>query len=135
MPWRKLLPARKSTPRGTVYLLHFSRPFGRGKSQAQHYIGFTRNLEDRVEDHTKGRGSKLIRLVTEEGTVITVAKVWKDVDATFEYRLKNRGGAKRICPVCQQAHALVQEEDGEDDALRTGLPENRIIDKDTDDPY
>ena len=38
---------------GIVYLLHFDRSY----RHARHYIGFTQNLEQRLEAHRAGRGS------------------------------------------------------------------------------
>jgi len=43
---------------GIVYLLHFERSY----RHARHYIGFTQNLEQRLEQHRAGRGSPLLPL-------------------------------------------------------------------------
>ena len=96
MPWRPLFPTRERTPWGTVYLLHFSRPFG----HAQHYIGFSREVDGRLEEQLRGNGAQLVRRVIEAGIEITLAKEWEGVPLTFEYQLKNRGGARKYCPVC-----------------------------------
>ena len=42
---------------GIVYLLHFERSY----RHARHYIGFTQNLEQRLEEHRAGRGSPCCR--------------------------------------------------------------------------
>lgn len=96
MVWRPLLPATVHTPTGTVYLLHFERPFG----HAQHYIGFSRDVDDRLEEQLRGNGARLVRHVIAAGIPIVLAKEWPNVDQVFEYRLKNRGGARRCCPIC-----------------------------------
>jgi predicted GIY-YIG superfamily endonuclease len=38
---------------GTVYLLHFDRPYW---GPMQHYVGFTRNLPQRLRAHREGDG-------------------------------------------------------------------------------
>lgn len=98
MPWRPLLPPRSTTPIVDVYLLHFDRPFG----HARHYIGSTESLEDRFESHVTGAGSTLVKHAVNAGVNVTLAQVWKGVPLTEEYRLKNRGGAGRWCPICKQ---------------------------------
>ena len=102
MPWRPLLPARRSTPRGCVYVLHFSRPFG----HARHYIGFTRRSTEaepleRVVEHLTGRGARLLRYAVNAGIGVTLGLVKANVSQVEEYRLKNRGGAGRVCQCCR----------------------------------
>jgi hypothetical protein len=99
MPYRKLLPETSRTLKGTVYLLHFEQPFG----HAQHYIGFSRVIDDRLTDQLRGSGARLVQHVIAAGIVISLAKEWIDVPQTMEFRLKNRGGAARICPICKGA--------------------------------
>lgn len=85
--------------RGIVYLIHFEKPL----KHARHYIGFCEfgNLEKRMEQHRKGNGSKLMAAVNEAGIGWEVAKIWENVDRSFERRLKNRNGASRFCPFCK----------------------------------
>ena len=80
---------------GTVYLLHFDQPY----KHAQHYIGWTNNLPNRVKDHTTGNGSKLLRACKLAGIAFIVARVWK-ADRYFERRLKKQRHAGRMCPTC-----------------------------------
>ena len=43
---------------GTVYLLHFVRPFDVNPvSRAQHYLDWSRDVPHRLRKHRKGRGS------------------------------------------------------------------------------
>ncbi|WP_013325691.1 GIY-YIG nuclease family protein [Gloeothece verrucosa] len=45
-----------------VYLLHYKSPIGNlsnPKGQAQHYLGFTTDLETRLTDHQLGKGAKI----------------------------------------------------------------------------
>ena len=44
---------------GTVYLLHFATPF----KHARHYVGYTTDLEQRIEEHRTGRGARLLAVV------------------------------------------------------------------------
>jgi len=81
---------------GTVYLLHFERPF----RHARHYIGWTQHLEARLKHHAAGSGARLLAAVVAAGIGWVCARTWTDVDRHFERRLKNRHGAVRICPIC-----------------------------------
>ena len=81
---------------GTIYLIHFTEHL----EHAGHYIGYTaRDLEDRIADHLTGRGAKLMAAVVAAGISFEVVRTWQG-DAVLEQRLKNLGGAARLCPVC-----------------------------------
>lgn len=81
-----------------VYLLHFSKSIG----HAQHYIGQTdRSIEVRLEEHRSGRGARLTQLAVAAGLDIILARTWVGAPRCFEQKLKNRGGARRFCPVCR----------------------------------
>lgn len=89
-----------------VYLIHFGRPFVRGKRSCQHYLGSTIvGVENRMFLHRAGRGSKLMRLVSEEGIPWSVVKTWettREERYRLERRLKNQRNHKRLCPVCKR---------------------------------
>lgn len=86
-----------------VYLLCFSRPLG----HARHYIGQTdRTVAERVAEHRSGRGARLTRMAVQAGIELRLARTWNDAPRCFEQRLKNRGGASRVCPLCIPALAL-----------------------------
>lgn len=81
----------------TVYLLHFDRPFG----HAKHYLGSTTHLARRLGDHRTGHSSsKFMNKIHDAGIGFQLARVWKG-DKQTERKLKNQGGASRICPVCK----------------------------------
>jgi predicted GIY-YIG superfamily endonuclease len=80
---------------GTVYLLHFDRPY----HHARHYIGFTRDLGRRIARHRDGRGSPLIEAASNAGIEFTVARVWHNVTGRFERRVHHMM-AKLLCPLC-----------------------------------
>ena len=75
-----------------VYLLHFHQPIGNPHSphgSAQHYLGWTDDLDKRIREHRKGnpRASKLCAFAARQGISFTVAEVVPG-DRTLERRLK-----------------------------------------------
>lgn len=100
MVYRRLDAFPRSDRLVTVYLLHFSEPFG----HAQHYIGVTGSLQEvprRLGEHRSGKGAVLCKHATDAGISLTVARVWVEVPRYTEIKLKNQGGARRLCPICQ----------------------------------
>lgn len=82
---------------GTVYLLHFETPY----EHAQHYLGFSKVLHERLELHRQGRSRvPLIRAVVDAGIKMTLVRTWESKDRHFERKLKNGGHLRRLCPVC-----------------------------------
>ncbi len=94
------LAGESKQPRvGTVYLLHFSRPY----YHARHYIGFSRRVEIRIREHRSGYGSPLVEAVFNAGIEIFVARTWDHVTLAFERRLHQavpHHGGKNGCPIC-----------------------------------
>lgn len=88
----------------TVYLLHFERPIGNPtnpRAQAQHYLGFTGDLEKRLKEHRKGwSGAGLVRAFRQAGIKFRLARTWEG-DGMLERKLKNRHNAPRLCPICR----------------------------------
>jgi predicted GIY-YIG superfamily endonuclease len=83
--------------RGTIYLLHFARPY----RHARHYLGFAEDLEQRLAQHRAGRGARLVQVVLGAGIGFEVARTWKG-DRRLERRLKNqRNAPARLCPICR----------------------------------
>ena len=81
---------------GIVYLLHFERSY----RHAGHYIGFTQNLEQRLEEHRAGRGSPLIAAAIAEGIDFQLAAIWEG-DRHDERRLHRQKNTRaRLCPLC-----------------------------------
>ncbi len=68
----------------TVYLLHFDVPY----KHARHYLGFTDNLENRLAEHRKGNGARLLQVTNGAGITFVLARVWSG-DRNFERILKN----------------------------------------------
>jgi predicted GIY-YIG superfamily endonuclease len=90
-----VLDAARAAANGTVYLLHFDRPY----RHAAHYTGWTTNLADRLDDHATGHGARLLAVITQAGIGFTLARTWPG-SRTRERALKRQGGAARRCPLC-----------------------------------
>ena len=98
----KWLPGHDRMILGTVYLLHFSRPY----RHARHYVGFATDLDRRLRQHRKGVSCPLVRCAVAEGIEIFLARTWKEVTVDFEKWL-HRGYRKRlVCPICSGPSAF-----------------------------
>ncbi len=92
----------------TVYLLHYKQPISRGVSptgkalEANHYIGFTNDLIQRILEHAEGHGARFTQVCHEREIDFALARTWegKGADRSFERRLKNYKKARRLCPIC-----------------------------------
>ena len=93
-------PSRKVAMTGTVYLIHFLTPY----KHAKHYLGYCNKEEEklgqRLARHMAGRGARLMAVIIAAGIGWKVARTWRG-DRHLERRLKNRGGATRLCPLCR----------------------------------
>ncbi len=92
-----LAEAVASNDDGIVYLLHFNRPL----HHARHYMGWTKNLEERLKAHDNGNGARLMEVITEQGITWQLARTWKG-GRDLERRLKRRHEGPRLCPICKQ---------------------------------
>ena len=81
--------------RGTVYLIHFDSPY----RHARHYLGWTADLDARLEAHRTGRGARLMEVITLAGITWQLARTWPGGRAR-ERAIKNRHEAPRLCPLC-----------------------------------
>lgn len=81
-----------------VYVLHFDPPF----KQAKHYVGFTdqEDVGDRIVEHLKGTGSRLVRAAVGAGVTIHIAHVFVGADRHFERRIKRSTDVCRWCRMC-----------------------------------
>lgn len=87
---------------GTIYLIHFDKPIGdmsNPRSQALHYLGWTKDLGKRLDRHSIGRGSAIMRAVMNSGVGWKVVKTWPGT-RDEERRMKNQKNSKRYCPSC-----------------------------------
>lgn len=90
--------------KGTVYLIHFSRPIGNTsnrRAMAQHYIGWTQNEPQRLHDHdTTVDGARIMQAVVAAGIGWRVVRRWTNKNRKFERKLKDRKKARDLCPEC-----------------------------------
>jgi hypothetical protein len=84
---------------GTVYLLHFSRPY----YHARHYLGWTvrETACERFQTHVSGQGSGLVRAAVQAGITVELACTWEQRDRHFERALKRLRAATELCPLCR----------------------------------
>jgi predicted GIY-YIG superfamily endonuclease len=94
---------RRDTHAGIVYLIHFDRPY----KHARHYLGWTQQLDERLELHRTGRGARLMAVVTAEGITWQLARTWQPAFRRRERQIKTQGGLSRCCPLCGVAPRLV----------------------------
>jgi len=79
-----------------VYLLHFHHRY----KHVAHYTGSTHNLTNRLAQHAKGRGARLLAVVHAAGITWTLART-REGGKQRERQLKRQGGASRRCPLCK----------------------------------
>lgn len=87
----------------TVYLLHFHQRY----KHSRHYTGSTTNLAQRLDQHAKGHGARLLAVVQAAGITWTLARTWEG-GKSRERQLKRQGGASRRCPICKGKKPLVR---------------------------
>jgi predicted GIY-YIG superfamily endonuclease len=79
-----------------VYLLHFDRPY----RHAKHYLGYTKDLAQRMSQHACGRGARLVEVITAAGIGFRLVRVWSDGTRKTERQVKRQKQSVRFCPVC-----------------------------------
>lgn len=90
--------------KGTVYLIHFDTPIGDTANKhgyAQHYIGWSSDLQARINEHKQGQGAKIIAWCVKHAITWHVARTWPNSTRNDERKLKNQKNAKRLCPICK----------------------------------
>ena len=80
---------------GVIYMLHFDRPY----RHARHYTGWTTDLLDRLDQHAKGAGARLVAVIWHAGIGFTLIRICEGTRRN-ERAIKNAGGAVRFCPAC-----------------------------------
>jgi predicted GIY-YIG superfamily endonuclease len=79
----------------TIYLIHFAEAY----KHARHYLGFTDDLDARLERHRAGSGARLMEVIKDADITWQVARTWQG-DRKLECQLKNGKRAPRLCAVC-----------------------------------
>ncbi|MBE9178628.1 endonuclease [Oculatella sp. LEGE 06141] len=80
------------------YLLHFDRPIS-DRHTAQHYLGYSDNIENRITQHERGHGSRLCQVAKERDIGFIVAREWIG-DRSLERQLKRQKNTPRLCWIC-----------------------------------
>ncbi len=78
---------------GTVYLVHFDRPY----QHARHYLGWARNVKRRLAEHETGRGARLLAVVRAAGIGWQLARMWPGSRAR-ERQIKPRAAMPANAP-------------------------------------
>ena len=83
-----------------IYIIHFEEPY----YHARHYVGYCADgmLQQRLERHRAGQGSRLMLAIEAAGVDWTVALTHPG-DRRFERRLKKSKNTSRFCPICRPA--------------------------------
>lgn len=77
-----------------VYLIHFAVRY----HHAGHYLGYSSDLEARIQAHRMSQGARLMEVVNEVGINWQVVRVWPEGDYELERALKARHNGPRLCP-------------------------------------
>jgi predicted GIY-YIG superfamily endonuclease len=86
----------KRASKVTVYLIHFEVRY----KHAGHYLGSALNLEERLAQHLKNEGARLLEVVNDAGIKWRVVRTWEGTRAT-EAKFKRAKHNVRLCPICQ----------------------------------
>ncbi len=106
------------------YLIHFDEPIG--KSHAQHYLGFAKDLHKRIAQHRTDRGASLVRSANARGISWHVVRVWRNADADAEVALKLMI-PKNLCPYCNVSVTRKRERLEKSPSARGAAPESNLV--------
>jgi predicted GIY-YIG superfamily endonuclease len=79
-----------------VYLLHFSS----GLKHAHHYIGWSNDIDKRIQHHRDGSGARICAVAVAAGIELIKARVWEGKERDFERQLKRYHKSTLLCPIC-----------------------------------
>jgi hypothetical protein len=88
-----------------IYVLHFETKL----SHAEHYVGCTHELQNRLRAHAFGYGSRLTEVLRERGIEWKLAALGSTSHSGMrrvERKLKNQHNAKRYCTICSGKASL-----------------------------
>lgn len=60
-----------------LYLIKLSSPLGSERHQAEYYIGISRDWEQRLAEHRRGVGAKMLAFATQKDIKFSVIRVWQ----------------------------------------------------------
>lgn len=93
-------PTENAKEGAKLYLLHFHG--GAVAGHAGHYLGYSNNVDRRLEEHKAGTGSPLVAAAYANGLTPEVVRVWDPGTRGYERALKNQKNLPRLCPVCRE---------------------------------
>ncbi len=79
-----------------VYLICFDKPF----KHACHYLGWAKNIGQRIREHRNGRGARLLAVLKEMEIGWQVVRVWPGETRALEARFKATHDRVSLCPIC-----------------------------------
>jgi predicted GIY-YIG superfamily endonuclease len=79
-----------------VYLIHFHTHY----KHAGHYLGWSSNVEARLEEHRKGQGARLMTVIYQHNIGWECVREWEG-DRELERRLKRWHSGAKLCPICK----------------------------------
>jgi predicted GIY-YIG superfamily endonuclease len=87
-----------------IYILHFHERI----HHAQHYVGSTTNLFQRITAHRNGTAARLTEVIHERKIQFTVAALYAPRERTdnirqLEIHVKRMKNGHRYCPICNPA--------------------------------
>ena len=80
-----------------VYLIHFDTKLS---GKAQHYIGYTESLVQRISQHRAKKGAKILAECVRRKIGFQVVRVWDEGNMSLERKLKNYKKSSQLCPFC-----------------------------------
>jgi predicted GIY-YIG superfamily endonuclease len=83
------------------YLLHFGNPV----KGAQHYLGWSVDIQRRMRVHLAGRGARLVKQALRAGVTVELVRIWALADRQQERLLKRRT-PKSYCPRCTRSSTM-----------------------------
>ena len=101
-------------PGGVIYMLHFDRPY----RHAKHYVGWTDDLFDRLDQHAAGRGARLVAVIWHAGIGFTLIRI---CEGTRRHRTRHQERRRRG-PVLPGLHPPAMDRPLAADARRLHPP-------------
>lgn len=84
-----------------VYILHFNVPL----KHAKHYVGFSNDVDTRIQEHREGRSrARIMEVLAERKIDFVLARVFEGEGKAFERQLKKRKNTPKYCPICKEKH-------------------------------
>jgi predicted GIY-YIG superfamily endonuclease len=83
----------------TCYLVCLDQPLGSAHplGTAQHYLGTTINLDQRIQIHREGRGARILAAAVQRNIGFEVVRTWPG-GRDRERQLKALHNPRRLCP-------------------------------------